>query len=337
MSMIDLKYFIALVCLLPVFPKVNSELQEFKINGYAQGTTYSITYYAKEEWVKKDNIDSILTVIDQSMSLYKPNSMITKFNESTSGMLVDFHFMKVYKRANIIFKDTQGKFDVTVAPLVQAWGFGPKKIEQFPNDSTIKDLLKCVGMEKITRHHLMIKKDNPCIKVDFNGIAQGYTVDVIAAYLQLNKINCYMVEVGGELRINGIKPNGQLFKIGIEGPTNKELSDQRIKHVLQFKKGAVTTSGNYQKYLMNGKQRISHLIDPKTGYPLKNEMISVTVFAKDAITADGYDNALMAMGVKEALAFVAKKKNMEVYLIYVKNNGELADTLSNGFKKLIVN
>ena len=324
--------FIALVSLLFTLAQRDEELQEFKIKGYAQGTSYSITYYAKNEWVKKSNVDSILLVIDQSMSLYKSNSMINKFNESTSGMLVDFHFMEVYKRANAIFKDTNGKFDVTVAPLVQLWGFGPKKIEKFPNEATIKNALSCVGMEKISQHKLFLKKESPCVNIDFNGIAQGYTVDVIAAYLRIKKINHFMVEVGGELCINGTKPDGQLFKVGIEGPLDKEF-----KHILQFKKGAITTSGNYQKYHMNGNQRISHLIDPKTGYSLKNEMVSVTVFAKDATTADGYDNAFMVMHVKEALEFVQKRRNMEIYIIYIKENGELADTLSTGFKKLIIN
>jgi thiamine biosynthesis lipoprotein len=335
--MINGGYFVGFLVFLLAFSHKGDELQEFKIKGYAQGTSYSITYYAKEEWVKKESVDSILNVIDQSMSLYKPNSLLTKFNESTAGIAVDFHFMKVYKRANSIFRDTEGKFDVTVAPLVQAWGFGPKKMEKFPDDATIKQLLKCVGMDKLVCSYLMLKKKNACVQVDFNGIAQGYSVDVIAEYLELHKVNRYMVEVGGELRINGTKPDKQLFKVGIEGPTNKTLSDQNIKHILQFKKGAITTSGNYQKYVMNGNQRISHLIDPKTGYPLKNEMISVTVFAKDAITADGYDNALMAMSVKEALKFAAKRKNMELYIIYTKPNGELADTLSAGFKKMIVN
>jgi thiamine biosynthesis lipoprotein len=331
MTKVCVAYFAALFPLLFLLPK------EYKIHGYAQGTSYSITYYAQDELVKKKDVDSIIQVIDQSMSLYQRGSIITKLNESTSGMLVDFHFMEVYKKAYSIFKDTNGKFDVTVAPLVQAWGFGPKKTDKFPSDTTIANLLKCVGMEKITWHNLYVKKANQCVSIDLNGIAQGYTVDVIAAYLRSNKINSFMVEVGGELSVNGTKPDGQLFKIGIEGPTDQALSTQGIKHVLQFKKGAITTSGNYQKYLMNGDQRISHLINPVTGFPLKNEMISVTVFAKDAITADGYDNALMAMGIDEALAFVAKRKNMEAYFIYRKQNGAIADTLSTGFKKLIIN
>jgi len=334
--MITINYFVALAFLFFVSP-TSDELGAFKINGYAQGTSYSITYYAKEEWVKKKSIDSLIQVIDQSMSLYKPGSLINKFNESTSGMLVDFHFMEVYQRADAIFKDTQGKFDVTVAPLVQLWGFGPKKIERLPDSAAIKNALLGVGMEKIKWHRRTLSKENPAVSIDLNGIAQGYTVDVISRYLRSCKINRFMVEVGGELYIQGTKPDKQLFKVGIEGPVNSAFSDERIKHILQFKKGAITTSGNYQKYVMNGNQRISHLINPKTGYPLKNEMISVTVFAKDAITADGYDNALMAMHVQEALAFVAKRKNMEVYIIYVKENGELADTWSAGFKKLIIN
>lgn len=331
-----IKNTILLLFLPFLFLQKDEQLQEYKISGYAQGTTYSITYYAKSDEVKKEQIDSILNVIDQSMSLYNPNSIISKFNESTSGTLVDFHFMEVFKRAKIIFKATNGAFDVTVAPLVQLWGFGPKKADKLPDNVTIKNALECVGMAKLSRDKRFLSKDNPCVQIDFNGIAQGYTVDIIANHLQSRRIVNFMVEVGGELRINGTKPNQQLFKVGIEGPIDQGLSEQRIKHVLQFKKGAVTTSGNYQKFKMNGNQRISHLIDPRTGYPLKNEMISVTVFAKDAITADGYDNALMAMPVKEALSF-AKRKNLEVYIIYMKPNGELADTLSNGFKKLIKN
>lgn len=331
-----IKCLIFLLPLLFVLPRGDKELQEFKIKGFAQGTSYSITYYAKDERVSKNAIDSILGVIDQSMSLYQPNSIISKFNESTSGMLVDFHFMEVYKRANAIYKDTQGKFDVTVAPLVNAWGFGPKSPKKLPDEATIKKMLNSVGMDQLVRQNLTITKKSPSVQIDFNGIAQGYTVDVIARHLRLHKINRFMVEVGGELRIQGAKPDGKLFKVGIEGPTNTALTNQRIKHVIQFKNGAVTTSGNYQKYIMNGNQRISHLIDPKTGYPLKNEMISVTVFAKDALTADGYDNALMAMSVKEALSFV-KKRNMQVYIIYTKPNGELADTLNTGFKKMMVN
>ncbi|MGF1925220.1 MAG: FAD:protein FMN transferase, partial [Bacteroidia bacterium] len=294
------KSLFVLITLLFTFPKDNHRLREFKISGYAQGTTYQITYYAKHEYVKKAVIDSIIKVIDQSMSLYVPNSLINNFNKSTSGTLVDFHFMEVYQRAKAIFKDTDGRFDVTVAPLVQLWGFGPHKIVAFPDSALIKQSLLRVGMEHLKSSGRMLRKDHPNVEVDFNGIAQGYTVDLIWKHLRSFNITGFMVEVGGEIRVYGTKPDKQLFKIGVEGPTNKELSTQGFKHILQLKKGAITTSGNYQKYKMNGNQRISHLINPKTGYPLKNEMISVTVFAKDATTADGYDNALMGMNAKEA-------------------------------------
>jgi thiamine biosynthesis lipoprotein len=315
-----------------IFLNQPKQLHEFKISGFAQGTTYSLGYFATDSIVKKSSIDSIIKVIDQSMSLYQPSSYLSQFNNSTAGSQVDFHLIKVLKRSFEVNKDTEGRFDVTVAPLVQLWGFGPQKITKFPDSDTIKATLPCIGMEKIRLDKLFLHKEKPCIKLDFNGIAQGYTVDVIASYLQAKGINNFIVEVGGELRVKGTKPDGKLFRVGIEGPVN-----ENIKRIIQFKEGAVTTSGNYQKYLMNGKEKISHLIDPKIGYPLKNEMISVTVFAKDAITADGYDNALMAMHVHEAMTFVSKRKYLEAYIIYKMPNGDIADTLSTGFKKMIVN
>lgn len=297
--------------------------------GYAQGTTYSLSYFAKKSLVEKSGIDSIMRVIDQSMSLYLPHSKLMQFNESLNGLEVDPHFIKVFKKALAIHEDTQGKLDVTVAPLVQAWGFGPQKADKFPDEAQVKNILPCIGMEKLKLQMNYLSKIDPCVKIDFNGIAQGYTVDVVAAYLQLKGIKHFIFELGGELRVKGKKADGTLFKIGIEGPLKQEGEESSIKHVVAFKEGGLTTSGNYQKK--------THLIDPKSGYPLNNEMISVTVYANDAITADGYDNALMAMSVKEALAFVAKRKNLEVYIIYKKRNGEIADTLSTGFKKLIVN
>lgn len=325
-----------MICVL-IFGFKETSFHEYKIEGFAQGTTYVVKYYAKRETVNKNSIDSIMRAIDESMSLYLEQSLITKFNRSESGFKMDHHFMKVYNEACRISKETNGLFDATIAPLVQLWGFGPKKIEKLPDEMSIITALNCVGMNKIEKERMFLRKKVPCVKLDFNGIAQGYTVDLIASFLKQRKLKYFMVEVGGELYVNDIKPNGQAFKIAIEGPLNSELNSNGIKHVIEVKRGAVTTSGNYQKYIMNGKQRISHHINPKTGYPLENEMVSVTVYAKDAMTADGYDNALMAMKVEEAIAFVARRRDIEAYMIYTKVNGELADTLSSGFKKMIVN
>jgi thiamine biosynthesis lipoprotein len=310
--------------------------RQYSIHGYAQGTDYSIKYFAEDSIVTKGAVDSILLKIDSSMSLYKPYSLISQFNRAEKGILLDAHFARVMRKSFEIYKDTQGKFDVTVAPLVQAWGFGPKPVESFPDSATVKQLLQNVGMNYLELDGDYLKKSKPGVKIDLNGIAQGYSVDVVADYLLKKGIRSFVVEIGGELRVAGPKPDGSVMRIGIEGPALSAQSEPEIRHILSFSNGAVTTSGNYRKYLQRGKGKIAHLINPKTGYPLDNQLISATIYAKDAITADGYDNAVMAMGVEEALAFVSAKKGMEAYLIYHRKDGSVADTLTNGFRKMIL-
>ena len=239
----------------------------------------------------------------------------------------------VLKRSFEINQDTKGIFDITVAPLVQAWGFGPKETRNEPNPAVIKSILAWVGMKNLKLKNGLLSKLKPCVQIDLNGIAQGYSVDLIAAYLEQKGIKQYVAELGGEIRISGPKPNGETMKIGIEGPDKD--GTPVIRHIAAINSGAITTSGNYRKFHQSGKKKISHLIDPKTGYPLDNEMISVTIYANDAITADGYDNALMAMHLKDAMAFVESRKNLEAYFVYHQKDGKVADTLTTGFKKLI--
>jgi len=312
------------------------DLRQYAIHGYAQGTDYSIKYFARDSIVTKGNLDSILMVIDSSMSLYKSYSLINKFNASSNGIVLDPHFAKVMAKSFEVYKATKGKFDVTVEPLVQAWGFGAKPIDKFPDSARVKELLKCVGMNNLSLKGNFLKKQKPCINVDLNGIAQGYSVDVVADYLINKGITSFVVEIGGELRIKGPKPDGTSMNIGIEGPANSPNAEPEVRHVISINDGAITTAGNYGKYLQKGSRKVAHLIDPKTGYPLDNALISVTIYAKDAITADGYDSPIMAMNVNEALDF-ATKKNMEAYIIYHRKDGSVADTLTAGFKKMIIN
>ncbi|WP_368388860.1 FAD:protein FMN transferase [Pedobacter polysacchareus] len=321
--------------LISLFTK-KADQQQYSIHGYAQGTDYSVKYFATDSIVTKASIDSILIKIDSSMSLYKPYSQISQFNRSQTGMRIDDHFAAVMRKSFEVYQKTNGKFDVTVAPLVQAWGFGPKPVTVFPDSAQIKLLLQNVGMDNLSLKGNYLKKKKPAITIDLNGIAQGYSVDVVADYLLKKGIRSFIVEIGGELRVEGPKPDGSVMRIGIEGPAASSIDEPEIRHVLSFSTGAITTSGNYRKYLQRGKGKIAHLINPKTGYPLDNQLISATIFAKDAITADGYDNAVMAMSVEEALAFVASQKGMEAYLIYHRKDGRVADTLTNGFRKMIL-
>jgi thiamine biosynthesis lipoprotein len=318
------------------------EQQLYTITGVAQGTGYSVRYYADGERVSKLQVDSLLQQIDASMSLYKPGSLINQFNAAERYLRVDDGFRTVLRKSFEIYQKTAGRFDVTVAPLVQLWGFGPVPVQRFPDSSEVRGALKQVGMSKLRLKGNILYKTNPKICIDLNGIAQGYSVDQVAGFLKAQGIQSYMVEIGGEVVVHGLKPDGSGYRIGIEGPVpeNAALGTAEgtavFRHIVELKQGAITTSGNFNKYLKYKNGKISHLIDPKTGYPLNNRMISVTIYAADAITADGYDNALMAMDVEEAMAF-AKKANLEAYFIYHKPDGRVADTLTTGFKKLLVN
>lgn len=309
--------------------------QKIVITGFAQGTTYHVTYYADDSTIHKKEIDSILNSIDSSLSIYKPYSLISRFNQSAEGLHINQHFINVVNKSIETYNATNGLFDITIAPLVYAWGFGAKKNNTLPDSVTVNSLKQCVNSTFLHLNNGFLKKDRPCVQVDVNGIAQGYSVDVVADYLEKHHIENYIVEIGGELRINGHKPDGSRMKIGIEAPNDNELEDDVMEKIIELDSGATTTSGNYRKYYESNGKKISHLIDPRTGYSVQNEMISVTVYAKDAITADAFDNALMLMGVDSALHFVEKRKDISAYMIYKKKDNTVADTASTEFYKLL--
>jgi FAD:protein FMN transferase len=310
--------------------------QRFHISGRAQGTTYSITYYASDSFVTKTRIDSLLAGLDESLSIYKQGSLINNFNASTKGSPIDDHLQEVVAKSLEISKETKGMFDITIMPLTQAWGFGTNARTDPPTKAGIKKLLACVGS-----HHLQLKdkflhKDLPCTMIDVNGIAQGYSVDMLADLLETNGINNYVVELGGEIRVKGRKPGNEKMKVGIESPVSAERDPGMMQKILVIDSGAITTSGNYRRYYESEGKKISHLLDPKTGYSISNELIAVTVFAKDAITADGYDNALMGMGLTKALKFLEGKQELAAYFIYKGRDGIARDTSSKRFTQLFL-
>jgi thiamine biosynthesis lipoprotein len=310
------------------------EWKRYRIAGTAQGTTYSIIYYGKDSVVTKGMIDLMLMKLDSSLSLYKPYSRINQFNNSTKGVSLDKHLLAVIKKSIATYKETNGLFDITVYPLIEAWGFGVKKTTGIPDSLTVCSLRNCVSTNLIELKGNYLHKKKPHIKIDLNGIAQGYSVDVLAALLEQYGIKNYVVELGGEIRVKGRKqPSREKMKIGIESPLEDEFEQHPLQKIIELDKGAITTSGSYRKFYESDGQKITHLINPKTGYPHKNELISVTVYAKDAITADAYDNALMLMGLKKALAFVEKRKDLAAYFIYKDKNGTIADTASARFLK----
>jgi FAD:protein FMN transferase len=306
------------------------------LQGFAQGTTWHITYYSTDSAVTKRQVDSILIVIDSSLSIYKQYSRIVAFNNSDSGIAIDKHFQRVVQKSLDTYNQTNGLFDITVFPLVEIWGFGAKPFQGIPDSGTIRTLLSCVGSNYLKLKKSRLIKSKPCVKIDVNGIAQGYTVDVIADFLEKKRVRNYIVELGGEIRVHGKKqPEKESFTIGIEAPSENESEISLMQKILVMDGGAITTSGNYRKYYESKGRKISHIIDPRTGYSSQNELISVTVYAKNAITADAYDNALMIMGLEKALKFIEKRKDLAAYFIYHQPNGTVADTASSRFYRLI--
>ena len=294
----------------------------YYIKGEAQGTTYSITYIAKAP-VEKAAIDSILQVIDLSMSTYIDNSLISKINKG-ENLPIDPHFEKVLSASMDIYKQSNGSFDPSIGQLINAWGFGKKENHTPPTQKQIDSLLTLTGIDKVhivtTGEGVFVKKDNPNIQLNFNAIAQGYTSDVIADYFLSKQISNFIVEVGGELAIYGKNIlKDKPWRIGIDNPLQKPEEDREIIATVELTDCGLATSGNYRKLWMDSisGQKYVHTINPKTGRPQPSNLLSATVIAPSAMLADGYATTLMALGgIEKAKDFLAQHKELKAVLLY---------------------
>lgn len=307
----------------------------FQLQGKAQGTTYSIRYISADSVLTSAITEKLFSELDQSLSIYKPGSLINRFNESSAGLVIDGHLSTVVQKAINISNATNGAFDITVYPLVDAWGFANHDRSTLPDSAQVKAILPCVGSRYLQLNGNFLRKQKPCVKIDVNGIAQGYSVDFIAAHLDKLGVRNYMVEVGGEIKTKGVNTiDKRDWTIGIEQPAGEGFEPYRA--LMKVKDAAVTTSGSYRKYYDSDGKRVTHLINPFTGYSIVSDMISVTVMAKDAMTADGFDNALMFLGKEKALQFLQQHKELEAYIIYKNTDGTVGDTATAGFKKFLL-
>ena len=288
-----------------------------RITGEAQGTTYAITYLSANNISYKEAVDSILTAIDLSLSTYQPQSIISRINQNQEGVIVDHHFTEVFNKAREVSALTGGVFDVTVAPLINAYGFGFTKRVQV-DSMMIDSLLSLVGYQNVQLEGRKLVKSNPRIMLDFNAIAQGYTVDVLSRYLESMGISSYLVELGGEVRTKGKKSNEQDWKIGIDQPRGDFGEERPLKAIIRLRDKALATSGNYRKFYVEDGRRYAHIIDPHTGYPARHNLLSATVIADNCMTADAYATAFMVMGMEKAKRFLSthRELGLEVYFIY---------------------
>jgi len=327
-------FFIFLIITTIISCKQNKSLKLVKFVGEAQGTYYAITYYSETGESLQNQIDSILKEFDLIASLWEPNSTICKINRSDSLAIADSVFIDLFNKSVSISKITNGYFDFTVGQLVNAWGFGFEgrtKLDKQKVDS----LLKYVGYKNVEIKDGKIIKTNPNIKIDFNAIAQGYSVDIIAKFLRDKGIENYLVDVGGEVLGAGKKPDGSMWTVGIEKPSENANSERILKAKINLFDKAIATSGNYRKYYEENGIRYSHTIDPKTGYPVKHSLLSVTVLANECWEADAYATAFMVMGLEKSLDFINKNNKIEAFFIYTDNKGNIKTYSTNGIKQLI--
>jgi FAD:protein FMN transferase len=306
------------------------------IAGFTQGTTYHITYESRAGEDYKNAIDSLLADFDHSLSTYDPNSIISRFNRNDPTVVADEKFTDVFNKSHEVFLKTDGAFDITVKPIVDALGFGSgRKMEV--DSAVIDSLRQYVGMEKVELKNGKVIKRLPQVTLDVNALAQGYSVDIAVEFLEHHKISNYMVEIGGEVRARGTNEHGEYWKIGIDKPVEGNLvPGEDLQTIIKLNDRALATSGNYRKFYEKNGIKYVHTINPKTGYPVISNLLSATVVAEDCITADAYATAFMVIGLDRAKQFLEKNRDMEGFLIYADEKGNFRVFYTAGLRKYIV-
>ena len=300
--------------------------------GFIFGTTYSVTYqYAKD---LQPEIEAEMKEVDSALSPFNKQSIITAINNNQKTGL-NKKFTEVFNLAEKISRETDGAFDITVAPLVNEWGFGFKKGVD-PSKHAIDSLRQIVGYQKVALKDGKIVKQDPRINLDCSGVAKGYGSDCVANLLRRHGIENFMVEIGGEVVTSGINPDRVPWRIGVTKPVDDPtLQGGELQTVLNVTDKAMATSGNYRNFYYKGGKKYAHTIDPKTGYPVQHNILSSTVVADNCATADAYATAFMVMGLEKAKAILDKHPELMVYFIYSDKDGKIAVWFSPSMKKVI--
>lgn len=306
-----------------------------KISGYTQGTTYNVTYQDADSTNYQEQLERLLGEFDQSLSTYLPSSLVSRMNQGVPDVEADDYFRNCFETAAEVYENTEGAFDITVAPVVNAWGFG--FTERSRVDSALIDsLLQYVGMDKVSLEDNRLVKEREGIMLDLNAIAQGYAVDVLAEFFEKKNIKNYLVEIGGEVRTSGKNRFGLDWRIGIDKPIEGlQMSGVQMQAIVQISGRSLATSGNYRRFYEENGIKYSHTIDPSTGYPVQHGLLSTTVVAGDCMRADAYATAFMVMGYEKARRFLENHTNLDAYLIYNDEMGEYKVWYTAGMKEIL--
>ena len=327
-----LKNKVIVTIVLLVFLSCSKEkIKDYTLTGRVFGTTYKIVYLdgAKDY---QTSLDSLFFLMNKSLSTYIPSSDISRINKGDSTVIVDDLFLEVFKKSKRIYTETNGYFDPTVGNLVNAWGFGPKNEKMNLDEDQVKQEMQYVGLDKVTFADGKIKKQDPKIYLDFNSIAKGFGIDVVARFLDSKNISNYLVEIGGEIRAKGIKKEKHPWVIKLVNPIKKDSIKGYRKINLSNK--SMATSGNYRKFrVTEDGHKYVHTVNPKTGYAVESNLLSASVIAGiDCADTDAYATAFMAMGLEKAKEFLDIHKNIDAILLFNNENGDLEEYTTNAFK-----
>lgn len=303
------------------------------IDGFAQGTTYHIVVgvrHSTDLAALREKIENLLAEVDSSLSIYNNFSVISRINANETD-ITDSLFRQVFRMSQKIYDLSGGRFDITVGPLVEEWGFGPDALRRF-NAAKLDSLMALVGMEKVSLEGERIVRKVPGMFIDVNAIAQGYTVDLICDLLSASGLKEFLIEVGGEVRTVGDK-NGMGWRVGIDRPEdNNNLPGADLQAAVRLDNLALATSGNYRKFYIDNGIKYSHTIDPRTGYPVRHTLLSATIVASDCATADAWATACMVAGKDTAISFIEQNRGIEGYLVFSDEKGEMKSWTSDGLK-----
>lgn len=305
-------------------------------DGQTQGTTYHITYQSEDSIDYQTEIDSALRQFDLSLSAWEPASIISRINRNEQDVELSDLFIQCFNASRQVYEASGEAFDITIAPVVNAWGFGfTDRID--PDSLVIDSLLQFVGMDKIRIENRKIIKEKAGMMLDVNAIAQGYAVDVIAGLLESKGMSNYLVEIGGEVRTRGINPRGQTWTVGIDKPIDGlQIPGIQMQAVIRLKNRSLATSGNYRRFYIRDGVKYSHTIDPLSGYPVRHNLLSATVLADECMIADGFATAFMVLGIEKSKQLLEQRNDLDAYLIYTDETGQYKVFYTNGIKKLLL-
>ena len=317
---------------LAVLASCGKQPEKVVLQGLAQGSYYAVTYYDEQNRNFQREIDSIFHAVDMSVNLWVDSSIISKINRNEEVTL-DSIFIDNFNIAQKAALLSDGYFDPTISPIVAAWGFSYKSGDSL-TPQLIDSLRQLVDYRNIRIENGKVVKENPAMTLDFNAIAQGYTSDLIARFLESRGVKIFLVDTGGEIMARGEKPDGKPWIVGIEKPAENMDSERIVQTRIALRDKGLVTSGSTRKYVERNGKRYSHCINPKTGYPVEHQLLSVTVMAENSVWADALASICMVMGKERSLPLIQGMDGVEAYYIFVNDKNEQETFATEGFRVL---